>query len=229
MTDPIQQVADQINDPSSTANLQYASLRQGVVTAINASDNSFSMNMSGDTSTVIAGVKCLTSFQPTIGDTIWCLKQNTDVIGIGKVQTGTFTAFGQAQNQVTANNVILAGNTGFFNLSSSPNSVTLTKRFSTSNLFVNMAITGWGDVAGGGFFQTAVNISGTDYIVGGVGFNAFNGAGVAARVPAVGSTVIASLPAGSVTATIRIRNVTGTGNLHVDTGDYYSLTIQEVL
>jgi hypothetical protein len=232
MTDPVVAVAQQLNDPANGQGLQYAQMRQGVITAINASDNSCSLNLSGDTSTVVAGVKCLTTYQPVVGDTIWLLKSGTDLIGIGKVGQGTFTAYGQVQNFCTGTTVVGAftGSTAYVNLGSTPNSATLTKRFSTSNLFVAMSVTGWGDVATGQILQTAVNISGTDYSVAAANARSFTGNSfVSATVTAAGTTVIPSIPAGSVTATIRVRNVVTTGNIHVDTGDYYSLTIQEVL
>lgn len=232
MTDPVQQVADQILDPSMTQNLPYAQLRQGVVTAINSGDNTFTMYLSGDTSTAVSGIKCLTTFQPTIGDTIWCLKQGTDIIGIGRVATSTAQAFAQAQNFVTALNVITTAGV-FFDLSSSPNSVTMTKRYSTSNLFVNLAISGWSDVTSGGLI-TAVQIGASDYLCGAITLDMLvdNGGDTdlrSARGTAVGSTVIPGIAAGSVTAKIRIKNGVGGSHLHIDSADYYSLTIQEVL
>jgi hypothetical protein len=227
------QVADQILDPSMTQNLPYAALRQGVVTAINAADNTFTMYLSGDTSTAVSGIKCLTTFQPTIGDTIWCLKQGTDIIGIGKVAISTAQAYGQAQNFVTASNVITLGGV-FFDLSSTPNSVTMTKRYSTSNLFINLAISGWCDVASGGLIA-AVQIGFTDYICGSITLDMLvdNGGDTdlrSARGTAVGSTVIPGVAAGSVTAKIRIRSGVGFPSvLKVDNADFYSLTVQEVL
>lgn len=232
MTDPIQQVADQIMDPAAMQNLQYASLRQGVVTAISPSDNSLTMYLSGDTSTAVSGIKCLISFQPTVGDTVWCLKQSTDIIAIGKIAVSTAGGFAQAQNFVTALNVITTAGV-FFDLSSSPNSVTMTKRYSTSNLFVNLAISGWADVTSGGM-QTAVQIGASDYLLGSITLDMLvdNRGDTdlrSARGTAVGSTVIPSLAAGSITAKIRIKNGVGGSNLHIDSADYYSLTIQEVL
>lgn len=231
-TDPIVAVADQLNDPANGQNLQYAQLRQGVITAINAGDNSCSLNLSGDTTTVVASVKCLLSYQPVVGDTIWLVKSGSDLIGLGRVGLSTAGAYGQASNVVSSNNVITS-TAGFFNLVSTPNSVTLTKRFSTSNLFVNLSVTGWADVTSGGM-TTAVSIGGVDYICGSITLDRRSDSGgdtitTTQRVPAAGSTVIPNIPAGSVTAIIRIRNNVGGSNLHVDTGDFYSLTVQEVL
>lgn len=231
--DPILQVSDEILSPQATVDLGYCSLLQGVVTAISSADNTFTATLGGDTSAVVAGIKSLTSFQPTVGDTVMCLKQKTDVVGIGKVAISTAQAYGQAQNYVTANNVITAGNPGFFTLSSSPNSATMTKRYATSNVFVNLSLTGWGDVTTGVQLRIAVSIGGTDYIVGAVTMVSYSNtlptAWTSPRGTAVGSTVIAGLPAGTVTALVRISNPTGVGNLHVDTGDFMSLTLQEVL
>lgn len=230
--DPILQVSDQIMNPQSTVDLAYCSMLQGVVTAINAGDNTFSAYLGGDTSSAVTGIKCLVSFQPAIGDTVMCLKQKTDVIGIGKVATPTSGSWVQVQNFCTAVTVVGAftGNTNFVNLSSTPNSVTMLKRYPTSTLFVNLSVTGWGDVATGQILETAVNIGGTDYIVGAANARSFTGNGFSsATVTAVGSTVIPSIAAGSVTVTIRVRNLVTTGNIHCDTGDYYSLTVQEVL
>jgi hypothetical protein len=232
--DPILQVSDEILSPQGTVDLGYCSLLQGVVTAINSADNTFTATLGGDTSATVPGIKSLMSYQPTVGDTVMCLKQKTDVIGLGKMATTTAQAYGQASNVVSANNVITS-TAGFFTLSSSPNSVTLTKRFSTSNLFVNLSVTGWADVISGGM-TVAVNIGGTDYICGSITLDRrpiFGGGGgivdLTQRVPAAGSTVISGIPAGSVTAIIRIRNNVAGSNLHVDTGDFYSLTVQEVL
>lgn len=230
--DPILQVSDEILSPQATVDLGYCSLLQGVVTAISSADNTFTATLGGDTSAVVAGIKSLTSFQPTVGDTVMCLKQKTDVVGIGKVAISTAQAYGQAQNFCTGATVVGAftGNTNYVNLGSTPNSVTLTKRFSTSNLFVNLSVTGWGDVTTGQIMQVAVNIGGVDYSVAAANARSFTGnAFVSATITAAGSTVIPSIAAGSVTATIRVRNAVTTGNIHVDTGDYYSLTVQEVL
>lgn len=231
--DPILQVSDQLMSPVNVQDLTYCSFVQAVVTAINGADNTFSANIGGDATTVVAGIKSLTSFQPTVGDTVICLKQKTDVVGIGKVAVSTAQAYGQAQNYVTANNVITAGNPGFFTLTSSPNSATMTKRFSTSNVFVNLSLTGWGDVTTGVQLRTAVSVGGVDYVVGAVTMVSYSNtlptAWTSPRGTAVGSIVIPGLAAGSVTALVRISNPTGVGNLHVDTGDFMSLTLQEVL
>lgn len=230
--DPILQVSNEIQNPAQTQSLPYCSMVQAVITAIQAVDNTFTAFIGGDTSSVVSGLKMLTSFQPTVGDTVLCLKQGTDIFGIGKVAVGTFTAYGQAQNFCTGTTVVGAftGNTNFVNLNSSPNSVAVTKRFSTSNLLVNLSVTGWGDVTTGQIMETAVNIGGTDYIIGAANARSFTGNSfVSGTVTAVGSTVIPSLAAGSVTATIRVRNLVTTGNIHVDTSDFYSLTVQEML
>lgn len=232
MPDPVVDIANQLNSVSNNENLPYTQMRFGLVTAINPADNTCTIQLSGDTSLNIPGVKALNNFQPTVNDNVCCLKQGTDVVVIGKFQSGTFNAYAQAQNFVTANNVITTSGV-FFDLSSTPNSVSMTKRYSTSNLFVNLAITGWADVISGGMI-TAVQIFATDYICGSVTMDRLVDSGGdtalrSARLTAVGSTVISGLGAGAITAKIRIKNNVAGSNLHVDTGDYYSLTIQEVL
>src|ERR1044071_7344201 len=224
MSSPITEVANQLNSPSNNENLPYVQMRFGLVTAINAPDNTCTIQLSGDTS--------LNTFQPAVNDNVCCLKQGTDVVVIGKFQSGTFNAFAQAQNFVTANNVLTTAGV-FFDLSSTPNSVSITKRYATSNLFVNLSITGWADVISGGMIA-AVQIFSTDYICGSVTMDRLVDSGGntdlrSARLTASGSTVISGLGAGAITAKIRIKNNVAGSNLHVDTGDYYSLTIQEVL
>jgi hypothetical protein len=232
--DPILQVSDQILDPQATVDLAYCSMLQGVVTAINSADNTFTANLGGDTSATVSGIKSLLSYQPTVGDTVMCLKQKTDVIGIGKVAVTTAQAYAQAQNFCTGTTVTGAfgSTTAFVNLNTSPNSVTMTKRFSTSNLFVNFSLTGWADVQLSNIMTIAVNIGGTDYICGAInliGWPVSTPANTSDHGTAVGSTVISGIPAGSVTATMRVRCNNTTGNIHVDTSDFYSLTIREVL
>ena len=232
MTDPIGEVAQAILDPTHTQDLQYTQLRQATVQAINAPDNTASLYLSGDTTALVTGVHFLNNFQPTVGDTVFVLKQGSDVIGLGKVATATAGGYAQIQG-IPNNNVILAGNTGFFNLSASPFQTTFTKRYSTSNLFINMACTGYNDVASG-VLQIACNLNFTDYIAGAITNDMIvdNGGNTqlrSSRGTATGSIVAFGLVAGSYTATFRIRNPAGTGNLHVDGGDFYTMTIQEVL
>jgi hypothetical protein len=225
-------IAQELNAPQRAEDLGYAQLRQGTVQAINAGDNTASVYLSGDTTVLMPGVHFLDSFQPTVGDTVWFLKSSTDMIGIGKVATTTAGGYAQIQG-IPFNNVILAGNTGFFNLSASPFQTNITKRYSTSNLFVNLAVTGYNDVASG-TLQVAVNTNFTDYICGSITNDMIvdNGGDTqlrSSRGTATGSTVIPGLAAGVYTCTIRIRNPGGTGNLHVDGGDFYTMTVQEVL
>lgn len=232
MADVVADVAQIINGPQNAENLPYLQMRFGTVTAINAFGNTCTIQLSGDTGTSIPNVKSLTSFQPTVNDFVCVLKQGTDVVVIGKFNASTAGAFGQITNIVSTNNVI-AGPSGFVNLSSTPNSLTITKKYAPSNLFVALTITGWGDVTSTGF-TAGVNVAGSDYTCAAINLDLTldTGGDVQARtqrVPCVGSTVIAGLPTGSTTVTIRIRNHNGTGNLHVDTGDFYTLTVQEFL
>jgi hypothetical protein len=232
MADVITEVANQLTSPSNNENLPYVQMRFGVVTAINAPDNTCTIQLSGDTSLNISGVKALNTFQPAVSDVVCCLKQGTDVVVIGKFQSSTANSFAQITNIVSANNVI-AGPSGFVNLSSVPNSVTITKKYAPSNLFISLSITGWGDVASTGF-TAAVNINGTDYVCAAINLDLRTDTGgdtntMTQRVPCVGSTVVSGLPTGPTTVTIRIKNHGLVGNLHVDTGDFYTLTVQEML
>lgn len=232
MTDPIGDVVQTILDPANDLNQPYTQLRQAVVQAITPGNNTADLYLSGDTTALVTGVHFLNNFQPTVGDTVFVLKSKTDVIGLGKVSTATAGGYAQIQG-VPFNNVILAGNTGFFNLSASPFQTTFTKRYSTSNLFINMACTGYHDVASG-TLQIACNLNFTDYIAGAVTNDMIvdNGGNTqlrSSRGTATGSIVAFGLAAGSYTATFRIRNPAGTGNMHVDGGDFYTMTIQEVL
>jgi len=232
MADVLAEIAQQINGPQNDQNLPYLQMRFGVVTAIFAGDNSCSVQLSGDTGTTVTGVKALNTYQPTVGDTVTIFKQGSDAVAIGKFNASPAASFAQITNIITANNVI-TGPSGFVNLSSSPNSVTITKKYSTSNLFVSLSITGWGDVTSTGF-TAGVNVAGTDYVCAAINLDLRITSGgqtmtTTQRVPCVGSTVIAGLPTGSTTVTIRIKNHNSSGNLHVDTGDFYTLTVQELL
>lgn len=232
MADVIADLSQQLNSPANNENLPYVQMRFGSVVAISAIDNTCTITLSGDTATQISGVKAISTFQPAVGDNVCVFKQGTDVVVMGKFQTSTASSFAYITNIVTANNVLTPG--GFVNLSSSPNSVTITKRFAPSNLFIALSVTGWGDVTSTGF-TSGVNISGVgDFITGAINLDLDLDTGGdvqtrTQRVPCVGSVVIAGIPTGSVTVTIRIRNHGGSGNLHVDTGDFYTLTVQEIL
>jgi hypothetical protein len=231
MADIISDLSQEMNSPAKAENLPYLQMRFGTVVAINSPDNTCTITLSGDT-VQIPGVKSVNTFQPAVGDNVVVFKQGSDVVVFGKFQTSTQNAYAQITNIVSANNVI-AGPSGFVNLSSSPNSVTITKRYAPSNLFVSLSITGWGDVTSTGF-TAAVNVAGTDYVTGAINLDLRLDTGgntntTTQRVPCVGSTVIAGLPTGSTTVTIRIKNHGGSGNLHVDTGDFYTLTVQELL
>jgi hypothetical protein len=235
MADVITDLSQQLNSPANNENLPYVQMRFGVVTAIQPLDNTCTIQLSGDTATDISGVKAISMFQPVVGDTVVCFKQGTDVVVFGKVQTSTSTSYAQITNIVSFNNVIpgIPGGTGYFTLSSTPNSVNFTKRYANSNLFVSLSITGWGDVTSTGF-TAGVNVGGADYITGAINLDLIPDGGGdittrTQRVPCVGSTVIAGLSTGVHTIFIRIKNHNATGNLHVDTGDFYTLTVQEIL
>ncbi|HEY0108146.1 MAG TPA: hypothetical protein VGB67_00895, partial [Fibrella sp.] len=196
MADEVTELANQLTSPANAENLPYLQMRFGVVTAINPPDNTCTIQLSGDTSLNISGIKAISMFQPAVNDTVVCFKQGTDVVVFGKVQTSTSTNYAQITNIVSFNNVIsgIPGGTGFFTLSSTPNSVNFTKRHVSSNLFVSLSITGWGDVTSTGF-TSGVNVGGVDYITGAINLDLTADSGGdtqsrTQRVPCVGSTVI---------------------------------------
>jgi hypothetical protein len=232
MTDPIVAVADQLNDPANGQNLQYAQLRQGVVAAINAPDNSCSMYLSGDTTTLVVGIKCLNSFQPTVGDTMWIVKSGSDMIVLGKIGIGTNVAYAQVRGNPTS--VLLLTTGGFITIPGSGTN-TIVKRYATSNLVISATCTGWAN-ATGAQLQLGVNISGTVYTIGTYPFDiqTIGGGGSGTtnftqRGVATGSTVIPSLAAGSYNCIVQVTNGSGAGTIQVNTGDWYSMTVTEQL
>jgi hypothetical protein len=232
VTDPIAGVAQQISSPENDQNLDYAQLRQGVVIAISAPDNSCTMYLSGDTTTQVPGIKCLNSFQPVVGDTLWVVKNKSDMIGIGKVGSGTNTAFAQIQGNP---NAVMLLTTGGFTTVAGSTSPTLTKRFSTSNLAVSATCTGWAN-ATGAQLQLGVKIDATVYTVGTYPFDiqTIGGGGSGTtnftqRGVATGSIVVPSLAVGAHSVTLQVTNGSGTGIIQVNQGDWYSMTITEQL
>jgi hypothetical protein len=224
-------VAQAVNDPANDQNLQYAQLRQGVVTAINAPDNSCTMFLSGDTSVAVPGIKCFTSYQPVVGDTLWVAKQGSDMIALGKVGIGTNVAYSQIQGNPT---LMLLTTGGFTTIGGSSTS-TLTKRFSTSNLVVAATCTGWSN-ATGAQLQLGVKIDSTVYTVGVYPFDLLTigggGSGTAnftERGVATGSIVVPGLAAGNHSVTLQATNGSGTGIVQINAGDWYSMTVTEQL
>jgi hypothetical protein len=233
MTDPISDVAQAVNDPARAQNLDYAQLRQGQVIAINAPDNSCTMYLSGDLTVPVPGIKCLNSYQPVIGDTLWVVKNGSDMIALGKVGIGTNTAYVQIQG--FANSVMLLTTGGFTNLAASPNSGVLTKRYSTSNLMIQATVTGWSN-ATGAQLQIGVNILGTVYTVGSYPFDiqTIGGGGSGTtnfteRGVATGSIVVPGLAAGPYTIVLQATNGSGAGIVQINSGDWYSMTVTEQL
>lgn len=232
MTDPIGDAAQQIVSPAATQNLGYVQLRQGVVIAINAPDNSMTMYLSGDTTTQVPGIKCLNSFQPRVGATLWVLQNGSDMIGIGEVGIATNTAYAQIQGNPNA--VMLLTTGGFTQIAGSATS-TLTKRYATSNLTVSATCTGWAN-ATGAQLQLGVNIDGTIYTVGTYPFDiqtiGGGGSGVTnftQRGVSTGSIVVPSLAAGNHSVALMVTNGSGTGVIQVNAGDWYSMTVTEQL
>ncbi len=72
-----------------------ATIRKGTVTAIadTASPPTLSVQISGDTTTTIVGVRYMDSYTPVVGDTALIIKQGTDLCALGKIALN-YTATG---------------------------------------------------------------------------------------------------------------------------------------
>ncbi|QES45277.1 hypothetical protein DEJ49_33605 [Streptomyces venezuelae] len=64
-----------------------ATIRKGTVTAIadTASPPTLSVQISGDTTTTIDGIRSIESYVPVVGDTALIIKQGTDLVALGKI------------------------------------------------------------------------------------------------------------------------------------------------
>lgn len=72
----------QIGKPSSGLRL-----RQGKVSAVN-SDQSVDVQIAGDTH-ALPSIKCLDSFIPVVGTSVWLLNLGADILAIGKIATNS--------------------------------------------------------------------------------------------------------------------------------------------
>lgn len=85
------QLVRQIGEPE-----RHVQLRQGVVTAVAASDGTCSVRLGGVGATAVAGVRRLAGASVTVGMTVWVLQQGYDLLVIGPValhQWGSSQAF----------------------------------------------------------------------------------------------------------------------------------------
>ena len=95
MTDPITQestsgASDHVRDLASalaTPTGTPVSVTKGVVTAFNLAANppNVTVQLGGDTSTTISGVRFIDSYSPTVGDTCLILKQGSDIFALGQI------------------------------------------------------------------------------------------------------------------------------------------------
>jgi hypothetical protein len=88
-------------------------LRQGTVTAASAANviaGVCSITLGGDTETTIAGVACLSSYTPLVGDTVWVAVNGTDLMVIGRVGSSDQVAYAEASGSQTV--TVTAANNG---------------------------------------------------------------------------------------------------------------------
>lgn len=64
-----------------------ATIRKGVITAIadTSAPPTISVQISGDTTTTIDGIRYITSYAPVVGDTALIIKQGTDLVALGNI------------------------------------------------------------------------------------------------------------------------------------------------
>lgn len=84
--DAIRELATQIAK-QAVLDFDPATIRKGTVTAIadTASPPTLSVQISGDTTTTISGVRYLDSYVPVAGDTALIIKQGTDLVALGDI------------------------------------------------------------------------------------------------------------------------------------------------
>jgi hypothetical protein len=74
--------AEAVASPSSSLRL-----RQGKVTAIAASFASVTVQIAGDTSVSVSGVKYLNSYSPAVGDAVWIVTDGSDLFVLGALNS----------------------------------------------------------------------------------------------------------------------------------------------
>lgn len=85
-TDAIRELAAEIAK-QAVLDFDPATIRKGVVTAIadTATPPTISVQISGDTTTTIDGVRYIDSYAPVVGDTALIIKQGTDLVALGQI------------------------------------------------------------------------------------------------------------------------------------------------
>lgn len=83
--DELQLLAQELNKPQ----LQFdpTNIRKGIITSFESggSPPTVTLNISGDTTTSIAGVRFIDSYTPVVGDTVLILKQGADIMVLGHI------------------------------------------------------------------------------------------------------------------------------------------------
>lgn len=85
-TDAIRELATQIAK-QAVLDFDPATIRKGVITAIadTAAPPTLSVQISGDATTTIDGVRYIDSYAPVVGDTALIIKQGTDLVALGQI------------------------------------------------------------------------------------------------------------------------------------------------
>jgi hypothetical protein len=73
------------------ADITAAAVIKGVVTAVavNAAPPVISIQVGGDTSTTVAGVRFIDSYSPVVGDTVLLVKQGSEIFALGQMADGS--------------------------------------------------------------------------------------------------------------------------------------------
>lgn len=85
-TDAIRELATEIAK-QAVLDFDPATIRKGVITAIadTSAPPTISVQISGDTTTTIDGIRYITSYAPVVGDTALIIKQGTDLVALGNI------------------------------------------------------------------------------------------------------------------------------------------------
>jgi hypothetical protein len=86
LTEQIRALAAKIAE-QAVLDFDPATIRKGAVTAIatGATPPTLSVQISGDTTTTIDGIRYLDSYAPVAGDTVLIIKQGTDLVALGEI------------------------------------------------------------------------------------------------------------------------------------------------
>lgn len=89
----------------SPYSFEPATFRKGIVASIspNSSPPTLTLNMSGDETVSVAGVRWLDSYAPQVGDTVLVLKQGPDILAVGHIAEAGTTGEGAGTGWTKAN------------------------------------------------------------------------------------------------------------------------------